>query len=87
MSPAESAHWKKLGKIIEQDGNLGEQAMYRLHPHWISTTPFVRNAMLWHLLILSSKLWLKAELKARAFEAAWNESNGRSLKTFCVARS
>ena len=84
MSPAESAHWKKLGKIIEQDGNLGEQAMYRLTSTLMdfNNNRFVRypsNAMA-SIDSFFKTLVGRQELKARAFEAAWNESNGKVTK-------
>lgn len=84
FSPSERSHWQKLGRILEKDGNLGELAMYRFTSTMMdfNNNRFVRypsNAMA-AIDTFSKTLIGRQELKARAFEAAWNESNGKVTK-------
>ena len=84
ISPTERAHWQSLGKIIEKDGNLGELAMYRLTSTIMdfNNNRFVRYPSNFMTTIdaFSKTLIGRQELKARAFEAAWNEGGGKVTK-------
>ena len=84
ISPTEKSHWTNLGKIIEKDGNLGELAMYRFTSTMMdfNNNRFVRYPSNFMSTIdaFSKTLIGRQEVKARAFEAAWNESNGKVTK-------
>ena len=81
VSPTEKAHWTNLGKIIEQSGNPGELAMYRFTSTMLdfNNQSWVRYPSNFMTTIdaFSKTLIGRQELKARAFEAAWNEGNGK----------
>jgi hypothetical protein len=84
LSPTEASHWRALGKVIETQGSLGEKAMYRLvstlqdfnNQSWVR---YPTNAMQ-TIDAFSKTLIGRQELKARAFEAAWNASDGQITK-------
>ena len=84
VSPTEKAHWKNLGKIVEKEGNMAEMAMYRLTSTIMdfNNNRFVRYPSNFMTTIdaFSKTLIGRQELKARAFEAAWNESGGKVTK-------
>lgn len=84
VSPAETIEWKNLGKVIETEGNTAEIAMYRLtstikdfnNQSWVR---YPSNAMA-TIDSFSKTLIGRQELKARAFDAAWDASNGQVSK-------
>ena len=84
VSPAESAYWKNLGRVIEETGSSGDKMMYRLtstlqdfnNQSWVR---YPSNAMT-TIDAFSKTLIGRQELKAQAFEAAWNASNGNVTK-------
>jgi hypothetical protein len=84
VSPSETAYWKSLGAVIDAKGSAGEKAMYNLvstmqdfnNQSWVR---YPANAMA-AIDTFSKTLIGRQELKARAFEAAWNESNGHVTK-------
>ena len=84
VSPTERAHWKSMGAVIEHSGNLGEKAMYRLtdtmmnfnNQSWVR---YPSNAMA-SIDAFSKTIIGRQELKAQAFDKAWNESGGQVTK-------
>ena len=84
LSPSEASHWQALGKVIESGDSIGEKAMYR----FVSTLQDFNNQswvryptnMMQTIDAFSKTLIGRQELKARAFDAAWNESGGNVSK-------
>jgi hypothetical protein len=84
VSPAESNYWRNLGRVIESSGTSAEKAMYRLtstlqdfnNQSWVR---YPSNAMA-TIDTFSKTLIGRQELKAQAFDAAWNASNGKVTK-------
>lgn len=84
VSPAERTHWKNLGRVIESQGSTAEKAMYRLtsviqdfnNQSWVR---YPSNFMT-TIDAFSKTLVGRQELKARAFEAAWNAGDGQVTK-------
>jgi hypothetical protein len=84
ISPTERAHWQSLGAVIERSGNLGEKMAYRLtntmmefnNQSWVR---YPSNAMQ-SIDAFSKTILGRQELKAQAFDAAWNKSGGNITK-------
>ena len=81
VSPSEAKHWKNLGRVIESQGTSAEKAMYRItstiqdfnNQSWVR---YPSNAMT-TIDAFTKTIIGRQEMKARAFEAAWNASDGK----------
>ena len=81
VSPSEAKHWKNLGRVIESQGTTAEKAMYRMtsaiqdfnNQSWVR---YPSNAMT-TIDAFTKTIIGRQEMKARAFEAAWNASDGK----------
>lgn len=84
VSPSERSYWQNLGRIIEEKGTRAEKAMYRFtstlqdfnNNRWVR---YPTNAMQ-TIDAFSKTLIGRQELKARAFDAAWDASDGKVTK-------
>lgn len=84
VSPTETAHWKSLGAIIEATGNEADKFSYRLtstikdfnNQSWVR---YPSNA-LQTIDAFSSTLIGRQEVRAKAFDAVFDASDGKVTK-------
>lgn len=81
IPPTETQAWKAMGAVIEREGNMADKAMYwftsNLHDFnnqwWVR---YPTNAMA-SIDVFSKTLVGRMDLKAQAFEKAWNQTGGQ----------